>query len=120
MVAEPSRRTRRAAEELLAAGATVIAGHSAHVFHGVAPRALLDLGDFLDDYAANPQLRNDLGLLWLTTWIPPGRAGSARCRSRSNSASRDRHLRPRPTGYCNGCSNCAHHSEPRSSAPQTT
>jgi len=72
MVAEPTRRTRRAAEELLAAGATLIAGHSAHLFHGVAPRALFDLGDFLDDYAANPQLRNDLGLLWLIELDPTG------------------------------------------------
>jgi poly-gamma-glutamate synthesis protein (capsule biosynthesis protein) len=25
---------------------------------------LFDLGDFLDDYAVDPVLRNDLGLLW--------------------------------------------------------
>lgn len=65
MVARPGRRIRRAAERLLAAGAGLIAGHSAHVFHGVARGVLFDLGDFLDDYAADPQLRNDLGLLWL-------------------------------------------------------
>jgi poly-gamma-glutamate synthesis protein (capsule biosynthesis protein) len=56
---------RAAARELLAAGATLIAGHSAHVFHGVAPRVLYDLGDFLDDYAVERTLRNDLGLLFL-------------------------------------------------------
>lgn len=65
MVAEPTARIRRAADALVAAGATLIAGHSAHVFHGVAPRVLFDLGDFLDDYAVDPELRNDLGLLWL-------------------------------------------------------
>jgi poly-gamma-glutamate capsule biosynthesis protein CapA/YwtB (metallophosphatase superfamily) len=65
MVAEPIRRVRRAAGALVAAGATVVAGHSAHVFHGVAGRVLFDLGDFLDDYAVDPKLRNDLGLLWL-------------------------------------------------------
>jgi poly-gamma-glutamate capsule biosynthesis protein CapA/YwtB (metallophosphatase superfamily) len=65
MVAEPGKRVRRAAEALLAAGATLVAGHSAHVFHGVAERVLFDLGDFLDDYAVDQQLRNDLGLLWL-------------------------------------------------------
>ena len=43
----------------------MVAGHSAHVFHGVAGRVLFDLGDFLDDYAVDPALRNDLGLLWL-------------------------------------------------------
>jgi poly-gamma-glutamate synthesis protein (capsule biosynthesis protein) len=26
-----------------------------------------DLGDFIDDYAVDPLLRNDLGLLWLIT-----------------------------------------------------
>jgi hypothetical protein len=65
MVAEPTRRVRRAAGALIAAGATVVAGHSAHVFHGVAGRVLFDLGDFLDDYAVDSKLRNDLGLLWL-------------------------------------------------------
>lgn len=61
----PGERIRRAAERLHAAGATLIAGHSAHVFHGATRSVLFDLGDFLDDYAVNPQLRNDLGLLWL-------------------------------------------------------
>lgn len=65
MVTNPRRRVRAAAETLVAAGATLVAGHSAHVFHGVAARVLFDLGDFLDDYAVDPELRNDLGLLWL-------------------------------------------------------
>jgi poly-gamma-glutamate synthesis protein (capsule biosynthesis protein) len=67
MVAEPLRRTRRAAAELLEAGASLIAGHSAHVFHGVERRVVYDLGDFIDDYATDPILRNDLGLLFLVT-----------------------------------------------------
>jgi len=67
MVAEPLPEIRSAAAELLAAGATLVAGHSAHVFHGVQGRVLFDLGDFLDDYAVDPGLRNDLGLLWLVT-----------------------------------------------------
>ncbi len=65
MVAAPLLRIRRAASRLRAAGATLVAGHSAHVFHGVAPGILYDLGDFLDDYAVDPVLRNDLGLLFL-------------------------------------------------------
>jgi poly-gamma-glutamate capsule biosynthesis protein CapA/YwtB (metallophosphatase superfamily) len=65
MIAEPVGRVSAAADALIAAGATVVAGHSAHVFHGVAGAVLYDLGDFLDDYAADPELRNDLGLLWL-------------------------------------------------------
>jgi poly-gamma-glutamate synthesis protein (capsule biosynthesis protein) len=65
MTAEPPQSIRRAARALLDAGATLVAGHSAHVFHGVAPRVLYDLGDFLDDYRVDRKLRNDLGLLFL-------------------------------------------------------
>ena len=67
MVAEPLRRIRQAAGELIEAGATLTAGHSAHVFHGVERRVIYDLGDFIDDYAIDPILRNDLGLLFLVT-----------------------------------------------------
>ncbi|HEY7619427.1 MAG TPA: CapA family protein [Solirubrobacteraceae bacterium] len=62
---EPLPTVRKAAAALVAAGATLVAGHSAHVFQGVAGRVLYDLGDFLDDYAVDSGLRNDLGLLWL-------------------------------------------------------
>lgn len=64
MVAEPIAHVRAAAAGLLDAGATLVAGHSAHVFHGVAGSVLFDLGDFVDDYATDSALRNDLGLLW--------------------------------------------------------
>jgi poly-gamma-glutamate capsule biosynthesis protein CapA/YwtB (metallophosphatase superfamily) len=67
MRAEPLAIVRRAAAALVAAGATLVAGHSAHVFQGVAGRVLYDLGDFVDDYAVDGALRNDLGLLWLVT-----------------------------------------------------
>src|SRR6266536_2316046 len=49
------------------ADATLVAGHSAHLFHGVACPVLYDLGDFIDDYAVDPVLRNDLGLLFLVS-----------------------------------------------------
>jgi poly-gamma-glutamate capsule biosynthesis protein CapA/YwtB (metallophosphatase superfamily) len=65
MNTEPQRQLRAAAAGLLKAGATLVAGHSAHVFHGTDGAILYDLGDFLDDYATDPVLRNDLGLLWL-------------------------------------------------------
>ena len=72
MVASPGRTVRLAAERLIEAGATVVAGHSAHVFHGVEWQrggtgpvpVLYDLGDFVDDDAVHPTLRNDLGILW--------------------------------------------------------
>ena len=67
MVERPLPEIQAAARRLLEAGATVIAGHSAHVFHGVEGPVLYDLGDFLDDYATHPALRNDLGLLFLLT-----------------------------------------------------
>jgi poly-gamma-glutamate capsule biosynthesis protein CapA/YwtB (metallophosphatase superfamily) len=67
MAADPRPYVREAAGQLVEAGATLVAGHSAHVFQGVAGRVLFDLGDFLDDYAVDPELRNDLGLLFLVT-----------------------------------------------------
>jgi poly-gamma-glutamate capsule biosynthesis protein CapA/YwtB (metallophosphatase superfamily) len=67
MTPAPVRHVRRAATELVEAGATLVAGHSAHVPHGVAGPVLYDLGDFLDDYRVDPRLRNDLGLLFLVT-----------------------------------------------------
>jgi poly-gamma-glutamate capsule biosynthesis protein CapA/YwtB (metallophosphatase superfamily) len=69
MTAEPVPHVRAAAPALGGAGAGLVAGHSAHCFHGVAwlGAALVcyDLGDFIDDYAVHPHRRNDLGLLWL-------------------------------------------------------
>jgi poly-gamma-glutamate synthesis protein (capsule biosynthesis protein) len=71
MTTRPARWQQRAAAELHAAGADLVAGHSAHVFHGVgwngAP-TLFDLGDVLDDYMVHPDLRNDLGVLAI--WRP--------------------------------------------------
>jgi Bacterial capsule synthesis protein PGA_cap len=65
MVGAPLRRTRQAAAALRQACATLVAGHSAHVFHGVKDGMLYDLGGFLDDYAVDPALRNDLGQRFL-------------------------------------------------------
>jgi poly-gamma-glutamate capsule biosynthesis protein CapA/YwtB (metallophosphatase superfamily) len=67
-----ARWQRKAAAAMLEAGATLVAGHSAHVLHGIgweggAP-LLFDLGDALDDYAVDRRLRNDLGMLAL--WRP--------------------------------------------------
>jgi poly-gamma-glutamate capsule biosynthesis protein CapA/YwtB (metallophosphatase superfamily) len=68
MTTAPRRYVRAAARELIESGATLIAGHSAHVFHGVDPPVLYDLGDFIDDYAVDSVMRNDLGLLWVVHW----------------------------------------------------
>jgi poly-gamma-glutamate capsule biosynthesis protein CapA/YwtB (metallophosphatase superfamily) len=74
MTAAPARWQRRTAGRLVEAGADLVAGHSAHVFHGVGwsgrGPVLYDLGDALDDYAVDATLRNDLGLMAL--WRPEG------------------------------------------------
>jgi len=67
MVADPVRHVRAAAHGIREAGATLVAGHSAHVFHGVQDHVLFDLGDFVDDYASHRHLHNELGLLFLVT-----------------------------------------------------
>jgi poly-gamma-glutamate capsule biosynthesis protein CapA/YwtB (metallophosphatase superfamily) len=68
----PARWQRTRARELVAAGADLVAGHSAHVFHGIervdGRLVAYDLGDALDDYAVDPRRRNDLGILAL--WRP--------------------------------------------------
>jgi len=78
MATRPSPRQERVAASLHAAGADLVAGHSAHVFHGVgwdsgaaAARGgptLFDLGDALDDYRVDPARRNDLGVF--AVWRP--------------------------------------------------
>ncbi|HLU52595.1 MAG TPA: CapA family protein [Acidimicrobiia bacterium] len=72
MTESPVPSVRRAARDLRDAGATLVAGHSAHVFHGVAERIIYDMGDFVDDYAVDPILRNDLGLVFLVDLTPSG------------------------------------------------
>ena len=72
MTTEPARWQRKAAAALQEAGADLVAGHSAHVFHGVGWEArgpvVFDLGDALDDYRVDSGLRNDLGLMAI--WRP--------------------------------------------------
>jgi Bacterial capsule synthesis protein PGA_cap len=72
MTPQPLAYVRRTGAALRAAGATLVAGHSAHVFHAVESGILYDLGDFIDDYAVDPSLRNDLGLLFLVTFDERG------------------------------------------------
>jgi poly-gamma-glutamate synthesis protein (capsule biosynthesis protein) len=72
MTTEPARWQREAGAALQEAGADLVAGHSAHVFHGVGSGArgplVFDLGDALDDYRVDPRLRNDLGMMAI--WRP--------------------------------------------------
>ena len=69
MTSAPPPRHRTVAGDLVAAGLGALAGHSAHVVHGVELRdrtpICYDLGDLIDDYAVDPVLRNDYGMLAL-------------------------------------------------------
>ena len=72
MTSEPAAWQRDAGRALQDAGADLVAGHSAHVFHGLGWTArgplVFDLGDALDDYRVDSELRNDLGVMAL--WRP--------------------------------------------------
>lgn len=72
MTTEPAPWQHRIGAELQAAGADLVAGHSAHLFHGVGwgegGPLLFDLGDALDDYRVDPRLRSDLGVMAI--WRP--------------------------------------------------
>jgi poly-gamma-glutamate capsule biosynthesis protein CapA/YwtB (metallophosphatase superfamily) len=68
MVVRPRASFRRFARAVVDRGADVYYGHSAHVFQGVevyrGKPILYDTGDFIDDYAVDPGLRNDRSLLF--------------------------------------------------------
>ncbi len=69
MVERPSALFRQFAHEVIDAGADIYYGHSSHIFQGIelyrSRPILYDAGDFVDDYAVDPDLRNDRGLLFL-------------------------------------------------------
>ena len=68
MVERPRGIFRRFARAVVDRGADVYYGHSAHVFQGVeiyrGKPILYDTGDFIDDYAVDPDLRNDRSFLF--------------------------------------------------------
>jgi poly-gamma-glutamate capsule biosynthesis protein CapA/YwtB (metallophosphatase superfamily) len=68
MVRRPPEAFRRFARAVVDRGADVYYGHSAHVFQGVevyrGRPILYDTGDFIDDYAVDPELRNDRSFLF--------------------------------------------------------
>jgi poly-gamma-glutamate capsule biosynthesis protein CapA/YwtB (metallophosphatase superfamily) len=78
MRARPTSAFRDFARRVIAAGADVFWGHSAHVVQGIevwhGKPILYDTGDFVDDYAVDPELRNDLSGLFLLRVRPPATA----------------------------------------------
>ena len=76
MVESPRARFRGFAHAVVDLGADLFHGHSAHLCQGVEVRdrglILYDCGDFLDDYAVDPVLRNDWSFVFLLTLGPDG------------------------------------------------
>ncbi|MEE8363900.1 MAG: CapA family protein [Dehalococcoidia bacterium] len=78
----PNMRTRppggfkKFARAVVDAGADLFWGHSAHVIQGIEVHngkpILYDTGDFVDDYAVDTDLRNDLSALFLLRVSPAG------------------------------------------------
>jgi poly-gamma-glutamate capsule biosynthesis protein CapA/YwtB (metallophosphatase superfamily) len=75
MRARPTPAFRAFARRVIEAGADLFWGHSAHIVQGVevwhGKPILYDTGDFVDDYAVDPELRNDLSGLFLLRAQPP-------------------------------------------------
>lgn len=69
MCERPSPAFQEFARAVIDAGADIFWGHSAHVVQGVewwnSRLILFDTGNFVGDYAVDPDLRNDLSELFL-------------------------------------------------------
>jgi poly-gamma-glutamate synthesis protein (capsule biosynthesis protein) len=67
-VERPSPEFRRFARGVIELGADIYYGHSAHICQGIeiyqGKAILYDTGNFIDDYAVHPQLRNDRSCLF--------------------------------------------------------
>ncbi len=76
MSERPTAAFRDFAHAVIDAGADIFWGHSAHVPQGVELRhgrlILYDTGDFVDDYAVDEQLRNDLSALFVVDLAATG------------------------------------------------
>jgi len=68
LVERPGADFRRFAQRVIELGADVYYGHSAHLCQGIEIHLgrpiLYDTGDFIDDYAVDPLLRNDRSCLF--------------------------------------------------------
>jgi poly-gamma-glutamate capsule biosynthesis protein CapA/YwtB (metallophosphatase superfamily) len=69
MVQRPPEHFRQFARAVMGRGVDLVHGHSAHIFQGIelfqGKPILYDCGDFLDDYAVDPLLRNDQSLIFM-------------------------------------------------------
>ncbi|SEO23594.1 poly-gamma-glutamate synthesis protein (capsule biosynthesis protein) [Halogranum amylolyticum] len=82
MVERPPKSFQRFAHWLVESGVDLVHGHSAHVFQGVelyrGVPILYDTGDFVDDYAVDPDLRNDRSFLFEVVVTTAGDVESVR------------------------------------------
>lgn len=71
----PPELFRAFARRVIDAGADIFWGHSAHVLQGIelvnGHPIFYDTGDFIDDYAVDRHLRNDLSAIFLVRVRPP-------------------------------------------------
>jgi poly-gamma-glutamate capsule biosynthesis protein CapA/YwtB (metallophosphatase superfamily) len=71
MQQRPSDAFVQFAHDIIDAGADIIHGHSSHVFQGIEiyknKVIMYDTGDFIDDYAVDPALRNDQSCFFAVT-----------------------------------------------------
>jgi len=67
----PTEEFVQFAHSIIDAGASIIHGHSAHIFQGVelynGGLIMYDTGDLVDDYAVDPVLHNDRSFFFLVT-----------------------------------------------------
>ena len=72
-VERPSPDFRRFARRVIELGADIYYGHSAHICQGIelyrGKPILYDTGDFIDDYAIDPVLRNDRSCLFKVSFM---------------------------------------------------
>jgi poly-gamma-glutamate capsule biosynthesis protein CapA/YwtB (metallophosphatase superfamily) len=76
MVEEPPPVFREFARAAIDLGVDIFHGHSAHIFQGIEiykeKVIMYDTGDFVDDYAVDPILRNDISFLFQVSAGPEG------------------------------------------------
>lgn len=76
MRSRPTEEFRHFAHAMIDAGVTIIHGHSAHIVQGIERYKngliMYDTGDFIDDYAVDPVLRNDLSCIFQVTLSKKG------------------------------------------------
>jgi poly-gamma-glutamate synthesis protein (capsule biosynthesis protein) len=72
----PPEEFKRFARRLIDLGVDLFHGHSAHVFQGIevyrGKPILYDTADYVDDYAVDPELRNDRSFLFQVTFSRSG------------------------------------------------